>query len=297
VVQSRAVVILDGATGTELARRGVDVSSAEASAAAVDSAAEILADIHRDYVRAGAQILTAHTLCTHDLVREPPGAAASRRADERTARAVALARDAAGDAAVVAGALGTLAHRVADPGARRAAYLRHARRLRDCDILLVETMIDPRDAALAVEAALTVADGRPVWLAVVAGTDGHLLAGVALANLGEHLDLSRLGALLVNCTVPAALPAALEGLLAIAPSGVWTGAYPNLGTPPADADMVADTLCALARSLPLDVIGGCCGTTPDFVRRLAAAIQPDADVRAAARRRLASARRDPAARR
>src|SRR5438034_11831000 len=59
------LLLLDGATGTELGRRGADISLPLWSARAIIEAPDILADIHRDYLRAGADLITANTFRTH----------------------------------------------------------------------------------------------------------------------------------------------------------------------------------------------------------------------------------------
>src|SRR5262245_41106780 len=97
-------ILLDGATGTELNRRGVDTSLPLWSAAALLRAPEVVRQIHADYVASGAQAITANTFRTHERNLRASGLADARRlASELTAQAVALARSAAGALAWVAG--------------------------------------------------------------------------------------------------------------------------------------------------------------------------------------------------
>src|SRR5436853_307232 len=72
-------VLLDGATGTELNRRGVDTSLPLWSAAALRSAPEVVRQIHADYIAAGAEVVTANTFRTHERNRHAAGIADLRR--------------------------------------------------------------------------------------------------------------------------------------------------------------------------------------------------------------------------
>lgn len=256
-------LLLDGGTGTELARRGVTIDAVATSAAIADTHPRLLEAIARDFAEAGAQILTAHTLCTH-------ADADDDAQDRRTAAAIACARRGAGDdpRIRIAGSLGPLDPHDDQPPGRRRRYEAHARRLATaCDLVLVETMIDPAEAALAV-AASRDAGARRVWLSLVAQPGARWLSGASLGSLADDVDLTAVDAVLVNCTAAPALPAAVEAIAASVPARVWRGAYPSLD-PAVDTEAdLAATLAALANEHSLDVVGGCCATTPAFVAAL-----------------------------
>src|SRR6266851_5645740 len=91
-------ILLDGATGTELNRRGVDTELPLWSARALLDAPAALSQIHADYVRAGAEVLTADTFRTHRRSLARGGHAYAERAAELTRLAVGLARAAADQA-------------------------------------------------------------------------------------------------------------------------------------------------------------------------------------------------------
>ena len=163
-------IILDGATSTELERRGVPMDDETWSGLAALSHPGVLRDLHADYLRAGAEVLIANTYAAapHHLA----AAGFGDRAREINARSVELAleaRDAAADGpAWVAGSLSLMA-----PGfhsANRPAPAEHAEQLRvqaswiaetGADLLVLEMLRDIEWSTAAMDAAVSV--GLPVW--------------------------------------------------------------------------------------------------------------------------------------
>lgn len=247
-------LLLDGAVGTELARRGFVLAPPSFSAAAIDGAPELLAAIHRDYVDAGADVITTATTCVHRWY-------VGDRSNELTQRAVAIARAAIGDRSVwVAGALAMLPRDVA-PADRAAQYVATAAVLADAgaDILLCESFTDPDELALAARACAGL--GLPRWGAIVPRDDGTPLGGGAIeAALALGFDV-----LAVHCCSLAAAEAALVRLRAAAPQAALA-AYPACS--PADAERFTKTLTQLALRFALACIGACCGSTPATIAAL-----------------------------
>ena len=187
-------LVLDGATGTELARRGVDVEGPLWSAAAMLEAPEVLEAVHRSYVEAGADLITANTF----RVSGPALAAAgleSRHA-ELAGEAVAIARRAcaaAGRPEVrVLGSVAPLGdcYDVSVKPTARACREEHARSiavLREAGVdgVVLETMPWVAEAAFAARAAERLMPGR-WWLSVVgdAGRPGRTLSGESMLELG-----------------------------------------------------------------------------------------------------------------
>ncbi len=161
-LQSGRVLILDGATGTELDRRGVDTSLPLWSARALIVAPEIVRQVHHDYLAAGADIITTNTFRTHRRTLTRAGVGARTR--ELTQLAVTLAREAiahSGRTAYIAGSMSPLEDcyspaLVPSADELRAEHLEMARDLAEagCDLLLVETMNSIREAVIAAECAL-----------------------------------------------------------------------------------------------------------------------------------------------
>jgi S-methylmethionine-dependent homocysteine/selenocysteine methylase len=277
--------VLDGGTGTELRRRGVPLSDSAWSALAAVTDFELLRTIHSDFIAAGADIITTNTFATTRFVLE----AAGQRDDfaKINARAVAAAREArdgSGREVAIAGSISCLpphfdAHAYPDERTEAAAYRELAETLAEAgvDLLALEMLQETRHAPLACEAAHAV--GLPVWL----GVSCRLGAGTALVGydfplvpLADCLD-----ALLPFA--PAAVNVMHSPIAAIEPAlrvvrARWDGplgAYPEIGdgTPHAPHSVSPADLAAHARTWVASgarIVGGCCGTTPEHIRALAA---------------------------
>jgi S-methylmethionine-dependent homocysteine/selenocysteine methylase len=145
------------------------------------------------------------------------------------------------------------------------------------DAILVETMNTVREARIALAAAL--ATGRPALVSFVCSPEARLLSGETLASAVDAVAPLGPLAVLVNCLPPRAVEANLPVLAA---SGLPFGAYANLGRPDAQGgfarsdDCLPEELAAFASSWVARgarLVGGCCGTTPEHVRALAAAVR------------------------
>jgi S-methylmethionine-dependent homocysteine/selenocysteine methylase len=216
------ITLLDGPMGTELAARGVPTPAPSWSAFALDQAPEVIAQVHRDYVAAGATVHTANTFRTK-----------RRQVGERwralTERAVAIARSAVPAGQRVAGSVAPLEdcyHPELSPPEARPEHRELCLALAEAgvDLLLCETFPHVGEALIAVEEA--VATGLPTWVAFTAGPRGELLTPRAVA-LGAR-EAARRGAevVLVNCTAATRTLAYVEGLAEL---GVPFGAYANAG--------------------------------------------------------------------
>ena len=193
------IVVLDGATGTELQRRGVPMDPASWSGRATLGNDLVLQDIHSDYIRAGARVVTANTFAASPLLLKAAGLA--HRSGEIIERAVAAARAArdttpGAQDVVVAGSLSHMVPvaagtAVVDPGRvpspaeigdalhAVAAGLNSA----GCELIILEMMYEPGRVKLALEAAL--ATGLPVWFGISArrGAAGNAVSFHAFEEL------------------------------------------------------------------------------------------------------------------
>lgn len=278
-------LLLDGPTGTEMHRRGVDTTLPLWSAQALIDAQDTLAAIHRDYVEAGADVLTANTFRTNGRTLRRAGMLDAM--DELVAIAVSLARDAAeavDRGVVVAGSLAPLEDCYRPdltPDERHLAqeHTDHAKSqaAAGVDLLLVETHPTVREAALATAAARKT--GLPVWTSVCCGADGRLLSGEHWPELVAALRPAPPDVLLVNCTGLPGTAAAMPRLRG-AWDGPW-GAYANVGTSDpvvgweAGRDVAvgeyADAAAGWLRG-GASVVGSCCGTGPEHTRALSALV-------------------------
>ena len=291
-ISAGALVILDGAIGTELERRGVAMDDDAWCARAIVSDPDKIRELHVDYIEAGADVITANTFANHRYALEPAGLAEQFESINRRAIALAReARDAAGaDRPVaIAGAMShmpALAHKTEAPDATEAAthYRELAEILADagCELLIAEMMTDPGHAEALIEAAQ--ATGLPVWVGftvdvrdgkVVCGTKRRKTADLALADLAPAV-LAKGGVVagIMHSEVENTAP----GLTAL--EEVWDGpllAYPNSGgwTPPnwvfdsvIGPDQFAEAAKGWVDEHHVQVVGGCCGVGPEHIRAL-----------------------------
>ena len=176
------LVILDGATGTELQRRGVAMEQTAWCGALAPENRAILEAVHRDYIAAGAQVITANTFATSRMVLDRAGL--GDRFTEINQLAVGAARTAAeGTNVAVAGSLSHMIPRrdlhgetsdaeIAESFRELAAFLANA----GVDLILLEMMFAPERMRFAFEAA--TATGLPVWAGFSArrGVGGEVLS-------------------------------------------------------------------------------------------------------------------------
>ena len=287
-----APILLDGATGTEIERRSAHPGATALplwSTHALLREPALLGEIHRDYVRAGAEVLTANTFRTQRRTLARAGLA--ERSEELTARAVEIARAAAHDAApgrravLVAGSQPTLEdcyhpERVPDDDALAREHAEHAQALARAgvDFILVETINTQREAVAALRAARET--GLPACVSFVCAAGGRLLSGESLWEAVAACIAFGPLAVLVNCLPAGFVPACLP---ALRHSGLPFGVYPNLGGPEArgdvrrNADLLPDAFAALAESWIAEgarLVGGCCGTTPAHIAAIARRLTP-----------------------
>lgn len=282
------ILIIDGGTGSELQRRGVAMDAQAWSGAAALAHEALLREIHEDYIRAGAEVITANTFGTARFVLASAGLDGDfERINRRAVRAAREAREAASAGPVaIAGSLSCLPPRN-DPGAypdRRAesgAYRELAEFLASegADLIALEMMEDTVHSRMAMAAAIET--GLPVWLGVSTRLNG---AGGGLVGfdfpdtpLAEPLEaLIPMNPAVVNImhTPPEAVGPALDEVRRLWDGPV--GAYPELGDFEAPdwqftRQLAPDEFVAHAKAWTgrgARVLGGCCGTLPEHIRAL-----------------------------
>ena len=278
-------VMLDGATGTELQRRGIDTRLPLWSARALttDDGRRVLAGNHREYIAAGAEILTTNTFRTTPRALERAGFLPRWTVINR--RAVEVARAACGPGALVAGSLAPLEDcyepaRVPPQADCLREHLRQADLLArlGVDLFLVETMNCRREARAAILAARST--GLDILLALCPGAPERLLSGEPLADaLPRLLDDGggQILGVLLNCAPPEVLERAAPHLDRILGSLPW-GLSAHLGTPdPEDGWRLPEEHAPMAYATWAEarvregarLASGCCGTTPAHIEHLA----------------------------
>lgn len=275
-------LLLDGATGSELERRGVPCVLPLWSAVALlqNEYTSILRTIHAEYIQRGAQIITANTfrlnrqtLMTEQLHND------SRRL---ICKAVDTVREAiesvARDRTVfIAGSIGPVEDCYHPERAPADDVLRddHHRRIDDLyaarpDLILIETMNNMNEAAIATEYA--VQTGLPVAVSFIARNDTQLLSGESLEKTILRIKTYNPAALMLNCMRVEIMEHALDVLKDTAgdiPIGVYANIFPEQSKPAMTPDDFASRMEGWVSEYKLKIIGGCCGTTPRHIEKLA----------------------------
>ena len=283
------ILILDGAMGTMIQQYHTNEACNDMLCL---TAPDIIRDIHRKYLTAGADIIETNTFNAQRISLQDYGL--QDRARDINLAAARLARQCADESSspekprFVAGSIGPTSRTtsIATSGEPlpesdlRTAYAEQIEALRDgdVDLLLIETIFDTNNARIALEEAQRIAPALPIMLSFsVATPDGHNMLGqdiVEFLTQHSHKPLS-IG---INCVsdVPAMTPLVCR----LAQFGTRVSLYPNAGMPDAQGrysktpeSLVAD-LWPLIEGHHLNILGGCCGTTDAHIALMARAVQP-----------------------
>src|SRR4051794_10243474 len=254
----------------------------------------VVEEIHRGYLDAGADIVTTNTFTSTSISQSDYELGSLVYEINRAGAEIAKRAAGTSDDRFVAGSVGptnqtlSLSPRVSDAAFRTMtfdelydSYAEQIRGLVDggTDLLLIETIFDTLNAKAAIAAAKEIASGLPLMLSVtITDRSGRTLSGQTTEAFWiavEHAEPFTVG---VNCALGAAeMRPYLEALSRVAP--VYTTCHPNAGLPNAFGgyDELPDTtrryLREFAEARLANVLGGCCGTTPEHIHAIASAVQ------------------------
>jgi methionine synthase / methylenetetrahydrofolate reductase(NADPH) len=274
-------LVVDGAMGTQLYERGVlySVCFEELNL----TKPELVKKVHEDYVRAGAQVLETNTFGANAMRLEKHGLSGSVRGLNESA--VRIAREAAGAKAFVAGSIGPSGYFLGDATSGdlekvKTALSEQAKILAgtDIDAIVVETFRQTNELRIAIETAVAATGGKiPVIASASVDEHSRMADGTSAAEISRLMKEWGASAVGVNCCDgPMNVLEAVEPMLELK-LPVW--AVPNAGLPRrVDERLVyvstAEYFGVYARrmfKMGVKLVGGCCGTTPDHVKRIAAA--------------------------
>ena len=283
-------VLADGAMGTVLYARGIFVNRCYDELNLSDP--NLILGVHEEYLQAGAEILETNTfganrfrLARHGLAGKT---AEINAAGVRLARqAVERLREKSGGEAWVAGSVGPLGVRLEPLGKTgldeaRAAFAEQIGILAQngVDFLIIETMPALNEAHEALEAAKAVAPHLPVLVMVTVDDESECLDGASPAQAAALLTEWGADAVGVNCsTGPATVLTAAEAMRAA--TALPLAAMPNAGVPRAVEGRNVylcspEYMASFARkavAAGVQIVGGCCGTTPNHIRAMRSAIR------------------------
>lgn len=294
-------LVVDGGLGSELERRGCDVTDHLWSARVLLDHPEKIGEVHRDYLAAGADcIISASYQISFDGFRK---AGLSEADTERALRqAVQVALEARewferthGRSALVAASVGPLGAALADGSEFHGNYdcsyadliAFHTRRMAilagaGADLLACETIPSQVEAKAILE-CLSSPPQAKAWFSFQCRDERHVAHGELLSDCARMLDASpQVVAIGVNCTAPQYVATLIQEIRSAtkkpvvvypnagrrwdAKARAWTGAAPDF-----DLGEMAKEWKALGAQW----IGGCCGTTPEDIRGVARAIGPE----------------------
>lgn len=275
----KGVVLLDGATGSNLRKAGMPVGIS--SEQWVLENPKVLQELQSAYVEAGSQIVYAPTFAANRISLR--NFDLQDRVVELNTKLVKISKDAVGSRALVAGDLTTTGQLLEPQGnltydALYQAYREQIKALVDAgvDLIVAETMLGVDETVVALDAAQSVCD-IPVMCSLTLEADGTAMYG---GNAVEAvITLQEMGAAAVglNCSVgPDQLESVVANMKAVAKVPII--AKPNAGMPvindkgEALYDMNADDFARYTKRLieaGAGIVGGCCGTTPEYIRKLA----------------------------
>lgn len=282
LIDSDGIHVFDGAMGTMLYERGVYINRCYDELNL--SNPDLVRSIHADYVRAGAEVIETNTFGATAPKLAQYGLEASLR--EINIAAARVARDAAGDQAYVAGAVGPIGLRIEPLGPTsfdeaRDLFKEQASALLEggVDLFVLETFSDLSEIQQAIRGIRELCD-LPIIAQIAVYTDGNTAYGTTPEVFTEQLDQYGADVIGLNCGVgPAIILAALEKMRAVTSKKL--SAQPNAGLP-RDVQGRQFYMCSpeymskfAKRFIQAGAkfIGGCCGTTPSHIKFISDAVR------------------------
>jgi methionine synthase / methylenetetrahydrofolate reductase (NADH) len=279
-----AIVVFDGAMGTMLYSRGVFINQCydELNLRAPD----LVRDIHRQYVSAGAEVLETNSFGANRLKLTQHGL--QDQVKELNHAAAKVAREAANDRVLVAGAVGPLGVRLEPYGPTSkdeacAIFREQMEGLAEggVDLFILETFSDLEEIEQAIRAARLVDATKPVIAQMTIGNDYRTPYGAAPDVVVRALDAWGADVIGLNCSVgPQIILECIEKMVPLTRRKL--SAQPNAGMPRdvggrsmymASPEYMATYARHLVQA-GAKIVGGCCGTTPEHIHAMVEGIRP-----------------------
>jgi methionine synthase I (cobalamin-dependent)/5,10-methylenetetrahydrofolate reductase len=277
------VYLFDGAMGTMLYSKGVFINKCYDELNLRNP--EIVLEVHRQYVRAGAEIIETNTYGANRVKLRGFGIEDELR--DINLAAVEVARKAADDNVYVAGAMGPLGIRIEPYGPTsldeaRDYFREQAIALRDggVDLFIIETVSNIAEIEQAIAAVRDVCS-LPIVAQMTIGTDGRTIYGDTPRTIAQRLDAAGADVIGLNCSVgPDVMLDAIEEISSVTARKI--SCQPNAGLPRdvngrqmymASPDYMGKYAKRLIHK-GVKFVGGCCGTTPEHIKVMADAVRP-----------------------
>ncbi len=279
-IENHEILMADGATGTNLIARGLPSGSTPETW--VMEQPEQVIQLHKEFINAGADILLTSTFSSTPIRLR--GTALEGKAEEVNKRAVELARTAIGSKPIyIAGSLGPVGQLLKPYGPLefdevKTAYARQAQALNEAgvDLLVIETQFDLAEVKAAVEGARQNSS-LPLVVSLSYDRGKRTMMGVSPTKAAKELEGMPIDLFGINCG--RSLEENLQNLVELrqfTDKPIWF--KPNAGLPHIDAlgktayDVTPSEMGSQAQAwleAGAQVIGGCCGTTPEHLEQIA----------------------------
>ncbi len=277
------IIVFDGGVGTYLYEKGIYVNTCFDELNLINP--DIVSEVHRDYVNAGADVVETNTFGANQFKLAPHGL--DKKVYEINKRGAEIAKAATKDRALVAGSVGPLGVAIEPLSAlsydeAKDAFKEQIRGLVDggVDLLILETFGLAKELEQAIRAAKEVAPDLPLIVQFTVNDDGALISGASLESGVQTISGYSFDVIGLNCSIgPRAMLEALENLKTLTTLPI--SVQPNAGVPQnvggryiymTSPEYVAEYAKRFIQT-GASVVGGCCGTNPSHIRAIRRAVR------------------------
>jgi methionine synthase / methylenetetrahydrofolate reductase(NADPH) len=281
------VIVFDGGVGTYLYEKGIYINTCFDELNLTNP--DLVAEVHRDYVNAGADVIETNTFGANRFKLAPHGL--ETKVYEINRRGAEIARKVAGGTTFVAGSIGPLGVQIEPIGKlsydeAKEVFKEQAKGLLEggVDLIVLETFALVSELVQAIRATRELDPKIPIMAQVTVNDDGMLLSGATLDAFVNEVTKCDVDVIGLNCSVgPKAMLEALEQLRPL--TKIPLSVQPNAGVPQnvggrniymTSPEYIAEYAKRFILS-GANVVGGCCGTNPEHIkaiRRAVHALQP-----------------------
>lgn len=277
------VIVFDGGTGTYLYEKGIYINTCFDELNLTNP--DIVAEVHREYAAAGADVIETNTFGANRFKLAPHGL--EKKVHEINLRGAQIAKGVAGERTLVAGSVGPLGVQIEPLGKlsfdeAAGAFREQIKGLLDggVDLIILETFSLVAELQQAIKAVRTMNASIPLIAQVTINDDGHLLSGASLESFIKAVSPSEVDVIGLNCSVgPKAMLDALETLKTL--TALPISVQPNAGLPQniggrniymTSPEYVAEYAKRFIQT-GATIVGGCCGTNPEHIRAIRRAVR------------------------
>jgi homocysteine S-methyltransferase len=281
------VIVFDGGVGTYLYEKGIYINTCFDELNLTNP--DLVAEVHRDYVNAGADVIETNTFGANRFKLAPHGL--ETKVYEINRRGAEIARKVAGETTFVAGSIGPLGVQIEPIGKlsydeAKEVFKEQAKGLLEggVDLIVLETFALVSELVQAIRATRELDPKIPIMAQVTVNDDGMLLSGATLEAFVNEVTKCDVDVIGLNCSVgPKAMLEALEQLRPL--TKIPLSVQPNAGVPQnvggrniymTSPEYIAEYAKRFILS-GANIVGGCCGTNPEHIkaiRRAVHALQP-----------------------